>query len=414
MTQSLTAKDAAKQVVIRLKQAGHTAYWAGGCVRDLILRREPKDYDVATSAVPGEIAGLFKRTRKVGMHFGVVIVGVSRHWIEVATFRTDASYSDGRRPDAVTFSTPEEDAQRRDFTINGMFYDPTEDRIIDYVGGQADLQTGIIRAIGDPVLRIQEDRLRMLRAIRFAARLGFEVEEGTFRAVAANAEHLKGVSEERIREELEMLLSDANRQRGFDLLVSTGLIQSVFPEFKFEPTHLNLCHDIIGELPTDCSFTLPLSVLLSGEGSSMAGRTARRLTMSNESREKMAWLIDHQRRLDAPADLDLADLKRLLAQPAFSDLRNWQASRAHYDSTLSEAVNEIQRRIDRIPADTIAPPPLLTGSHLIRMRVPAGPEYKRILDAVYRAQLNEEITSEPQAIALAERLKDQPGDGLGA
>ena len=203
----LPPQDAAMAVVRRLRDHGHTAYLAGGCVRDMLLGREASDYDVATDATPDKICSLFSRTRKVGVQFGVVLVRQGRHWIETATFRTDVNYEDGRRPERVEFTTAEEDARRRDFTVNGLFYDPLEDRVIDYVAGRRDLEDGVIRAIGEPAARFAEDHLRLLRAVRFATRLGFQIEPETARAIRSHAAKIERISPERIREELEKMLA---------------------------------------------------------------------------------------------------------------------------------------------------------------------------------------------------------------
>jgi poly(A) polymerase len=223
-------KTSAIQIIQKLRLSGHEALLAGGCVRDLLLGREPKDFDVATSATPDEVVALFPGALTVGAHFGVVVVRQDHEQIEVATFRTDGSYKDGRHPESVTFSTAAEDAQRRDFTINGLFRDPIEDRVIDYVGGAADLEKRVLRAIGDAHQRFDEDKLRLLRAVRFATTLGFEIEEKTWQAVREHAPAIQSVSAERIRDELIKIFLHPNRLRGFDLLMDSGLMAQVLPE----------------------------------------------------------------------------------------------------------------------------------------------------------------------------------------
>src|SRR6266478_9441721 len=220
----------ARKVAARLREQGHIAYFAGGCVRDMVRGLIPKDYDIATDAQPEAVQTLFPRTFAVGAHFGVIIVIENGFQFEVATFRSDHAYIDGRHPTAVHFSSPEEDAQRRDFTINGMFYDPVAEKVIDLVGGRADIDAKLVRAIGDPTRRFTEDRLRMLRAVRFAATLGYEIEKATWEAVVANASSIIQISAERIRAELVRIFLSPERVRGWDLLDSSGLMRAILPE----------------------------------------------------------------------------------------------------------------------------------------------------------------------------------------
>jgi poly(A) polymerase len=222
----------ARAVVERLQNAGFEAFYAGGCVRDVLLGLVPKDYDIATSARPEQVQALFSRTYAVGAHFGVIIVLKDGHEFQVATFRSDGVYLDGRRPVEVTYSSPRQDAERRDFTINGMFYDPVRDEVIDYVEGQKDLRMGVIRAIGDPASRFREDRLRLLRAVRFSATFGFGIEPATWEALRVNAPEIHAVSAERIREELVRIFTSPTRVRGFDLLDSSGLMARILPEIE--------------------------------------------------------------------------------------------------------------------------------------------------------------------------------------
>src|ERR1700757_3960933 len=225
-------KEAARKIVERLRGEGHIAYFAGGCVRDIVRRVVPKDYDVATSATPESVQKLFPRTHAVGAHFGVIIVLENGFQFEVATFRSDDAYIDGRHPTAVHFSSPEEDAQRRDFTINGMFYDPVAEGVIDLVAGQADIGAKLVRAIGEPAKRFAEDRLRMLRAVRFAAVLDYEVDKATWTALVANADSINQIRAERIRDELVRIFLSANRVRGWDLLDTSGLMSAILPELQ--------------------------------------------------------------------------------------------------------------------------------------------------------------------------------------
>ncbi|MGA0111796.1 MAG: CCA tRNA nucleotidyltransferase, partial [Chthoniobacterales bacterium] len=265
--------SAATDIARRLQQAGHTAYFAGGCVRDELLGLDPHDYDIATSAKPDEVQKLFPHTQAVGAHFGVILVMEHGRAFEVATFRSDHEYIDGRRPEMVTFSTPEEDAARRDFTINGMFHDPVAGRFIDFVGGREDLKSKLLRAIGDPAARFREDKLRLLRAVRFAARFGYEIDPATWDALRAHAADIHAVSAERIREELVKILAHPSRVRGFDLLDQSGLLKEILPEIEalkgceqpaqFHPEGDVFVHTraMLELLPPDAPANLALSVL---------------------------------------------------------------------------------------------------------------------------------------------------------
>ncbi|MFN7562353.1 MAG: CCA tRNA nucleotidyltransferase, partial [Prosthecobacter sp.] len=268
-------REAAIRIIEKLTAAGHTALLAGGCVRDMLLGREAKDYDVATSATPEEVVKLFPGAKTVGAHFGVVVVRAGEHgFVEVATFRSDGSYSDGRRPDSVTFSTPEMDAERRDFTVNGLFYDPLAKKVIDYVGGEKDLKMGLLRAIGVAAQRFEEDRLRLMRAVRFATVLGFDIEHATWESVCGLADKITSVSIERIRDEFIKIMLHENRVRGFDLLVNSGLMQHILPEIlalqgceqppQFHPEGDVFVHTrlMLSLLPAEASLPLVMSVLL--------------------------------------------------------------------------------------------------------------------------------------------------------
>jgi poly(A) polymerase len=244
----------------RLQAAGHMAYFAGGCVRDELLGREPHDYDIATDATPPEVLQLFPRAQYVGAHFGVVVVHEGGAMFEIATFRTDGSYRDGRRPESVTFATPQEDAQRRDFTVNGMFLDPTDGKIIDYVGGRADLQSKVLRAIGDPVQRFREDRLRLMRAVRFAAALDYQMDTATWTALRAEVPSITDISIERVRDEFVRILLHRTRLRGFDLLDASGLLRMILPEMEAlkgcsQPNSTRKA--MSGPIPDSCSACFP-------------------------------------------------------------------------------------------------------------------------------------------------------------
>ena len=350
----LTEREFAVGVVRRLREAGHQALWAGGCVRDELLGLVPKDYDVATDATPEQVRRLFRRTVAVGAAFGVIeVLGPRSLAVEVATFRSDVSYSDGRHPDRVVFSSPREDAERRDFTINGMFFDPIEDRLIDYVGGQQDLQARVLRAIGEPARRFTEDKLRMLRGVRIATRFGLTIDPATAAATRAMAGQITVVSAERIADELHKLLVDPQRSRGVTLMYDLGLIGPVLPELlpmKGLPQGLPSAPSgdlwdhvmaVLDRLGGSASFPLAFAALLHDVGKPrVVARTAERYTfyhhehvgrriaseiclrlkLSNEERERVEWLVEkHQYLADAP-QMRPAKLKPILIHPGIEEL----------------------------------------------------------------------------------------------
>ncbi|HSQ56230.1 MAG TPA: CCA tRNA nucleotidyltransferase, partial [Gemmata sp.] len=355
----MTPREFAVDVVRNLQNAGFQALWAGGCVRDEILGLTPEDYDIATSARPEQLRPLFKRRNEIGASFGVVQVIGPRddcgEWltIEVATFRSDVSYSDGRRPDAVVFSSPEEDAKRRDFTINGMFFDPVKNELIDYVGGRADLDAKVLRAIGDPTARFTEDKLRILRAVRMATRFNLAIDPATLAAAKRMANEIRVVSAERIAEELRKLLTHPNRARGLRLLRDFELIEPILPELlptftlpqglPAAPTG-TLWHHIVRvveELRRDASFPLAFAAVLhdigkprvfartaekysfhshENVGREMAEKIAERLRLSLAEKAQVAWLVEkHQYLADAPT-MRLSKLKPILVHPHIRDL----------------------------------------------------------------------------------------------
>ncbi len=403
------AAEPAVRIVRRLRESGHEALLAGGCVRDLLLDREPKDYDVVTDARPDRVCDLFRRTRRVGAQFGVVLVRSRGVWVEVATFRSDGDYADGRHPSSIRFGDAQADALRRDFTINGMFLDPLSGEVIDYVGGRDDLRRRLVRAIGEPARRFAEDHLRMLRAVRFAVVLGFEIEPATLAAIRAHADRLARIAAERIREELERMLSHPDRARALDLLRETGLLDALWPEARWTAGQIDAARDRLADLPAGASFTAALAMLLADRGPEQAARICRQLAMSNEQTHRVRWLVEHQRDLDDPDALRLADLKRLLAHPAFADLCDMARARCARTPGGRERLARLEARIAAIPPDRIAPPPLVTGDDLLARGVRPGPIYKRVLDALYTRQLDEELTDRTQALAaLNELLAREP------
>lgn len=398
------AAEPAVKIVRRLVEAGHTALLAGGCVRDLLRGVQPHDYDVATDAPPDRVQDLFRATRHVGVQFGVVLVRQQRQWVEVATFRTESQYADGRRPEEVHFTDAAHDAFRRDFTINGMFLDPRGQTVIDYVGGRADLVTRQVRAIGVPAERFAEDHLRLLRAIRFAARLDFTLEDETRRAITTNAGRLRSVARERVHDELQRMLEHPRRARAVVLLAQTGLLGHLWDDVDWSDEDVTAARSLLDRLPEEAGFALCLAALLAHQTPQTADRLARDLACSNEERETAAWLVAHQADLDAPEAATLAGLKRLLHHPAFGELRRLLGARLAGQRGGAERLAQLDRRVAGIPADAVNPPPLVTGADLIARGVPPGPIFKRVLDQLYTEQLEETLTSREAALGRADQL----------
>ena len=410
--QPRTAGHAALQIVKKLRSDGHVAFLAGGCVRDMLLNRTPKDYDVATDARPNRVQELFPKARLVGAKFGVVLVRKSGFDVEVATFRSDGPYSDGRHPDAVVFGTEMEDARRRDFTINGLFLDPLDDRVIDYVGGREDLTAGIIRTIGDPEHRFAEDHLRMLRAVRLAARLGFTIEPHTASAIERLASNLRAISPERIWQELEEILTAPTRAIGWTLLVQLGLCDHfatglMVRESLLAPTlHLDSAiQRRLTALPNEpIDPGLALAALLCDGGVDAAKDICRALRLSNRLTQTVVWLVRSLPMLRQESSLELADFKILMAEPHWPQLLEL----LRVDLTASNAglgpYSAVRQRAEAIDSADVAPPPLLSGDDLSAIGMTPGPRFGEILKTVYRAQLNKKITTREQARELAGRL----------
>jgi poly(A) polymerase len=452
----------AVSVVQRLRAAGYEALWAGGCVRDQLLGLTPKDYDVATSARPEEVRRLFRRTVAVGISFGVVMVlGPETETgplkIEVATFRSDVSYSDGRRPDAVVYSSAREDALRRDFTINGMFFDPLEDRLVDYVGGQEDLRQGLLRAIGAPLQRFDEDKLRMLRAVRIASRFAFTLDPATRAAIETMAPQIAVVSAERVAEELRRILVDPRRATGMDLFMNLGLAAVLLPELvpmrglpqglppdfpALPPPGRPGMADAMGAGPeTDLwnhvlrvldrlegqpSFPLAFAALLHDVGKPrtvgrtpdrytfyshehvgrrLASEISLRLKLSNEERERVEWLVEKHQVLAEVRQMRTSKLKTLLIHPGIHELLALHRADALASNRSIDHVQYCEQLLHDWSSADLNPPPLLTGHDLARLGLEPGPIFKRLLDAVREAQLEGTITSTREALDLVEQLR---------
>jgi tRNA nucleotidyltransferase/poly(A) polymerase len=409
-------RDDALAVLTRLREAGHVAYFAGGCVRDLLLGLEAKDYDIATDAPPGTVRKLFPNTQAVGAAFGVILVRHRKSTIEVATFRSDGNYADGRRPESVRFTTAEEDAQRRDFTINGLFLDPIENKVIDYVGGQADLAARVIRAIGDPEKRFHEDHLRLLRAVRFAARLNFTIDERTTEAIKREAPNLKRISPERIADELRRMLTAYNRAYAWRCLYYLGLSKEIFRSLDFGGSPLLF---MVLDLPINISFSLalattalghqfgtkPIVALLERSSVTKTVRTVRTLLkISNDESEGMEQIL-----LDAGAALQgwtLAQRMRFMARPTARETRQLLAAIAVAEKEHQATIAALEESLRPLENVDCAPTPLITGDDLTAAGWPPGPVFKRVLETVYDAQLEGRVKTKDQAMDLAVSLRN--------
>mgnify|MGYP001612529768 FL=1 len=404
-----SAWEAAVEVLRRLHAHGHQAVLAGGCVRDMLLGAVPKDYDVATDAAPHQVLQVFPRAKKVGAKFGVVLVRRHGHEIEVATFRTDGTYSDGRRPDEVVFGTAQDDAHRRDFTMNGLFYDPLLGQIVDYVDGRRDLDAKILRTIGDPDERFREDHLRMLRAVRLAARLGFSIEQGTAEAIRRQAHFLPSISVERIWMELEQILSAPSRGSAWRLMHEFGLDVNLAASWTSHPELDSAARDRLAALPgVPLEPRLPLAALIGSRGVAAVADICRDLRLSNRISENVGWLTTAlptvQRR-----DLSLADFKRLLAGPAWQDLCELLRADLEVSGRGLAAYDSACARAAGIAPDAVAPPPLVTGDDLFALGLTPGPLFGELLDAVYDAQLEESVATKAGALALVRQLLTRQG-----
>jgi poly(A) polymerase len=442
----MTARQLALEIVERLRGAGHAAYFAGGCVRDMLLGREPQDYDVVTAAPPARVRDLFPDALAVGAQFGVMLVRREATQVEVATFRSDHAYLDGRRPSGVTFTaSAAEDVRRRDFTINGLLYDPLGDEVLDFVGGRSDLDARLVRAIGDPAARFAEDHLRLLRAVRFAARLAFEIEPGTRQAIGAHSAAITQVAAERVRDELVRILSEGGARRGFEMLDQTGLLSHLLPEVaamqgvaqppEFHPegdvwTHTLL---MLGML-RDPTPTLALGVLLHDVGKPPTFRIADRIRFDNhceigarmaeeicgrlrfsrrQTDQILALVRNHLRFKDAP-HMRESTLKRFLRLPAFEEHLELHRLDCLSSHRRLENYDLVRQAWLRLGEEGIRPPRLITGDDLLALGHRPGPLYRQILDAVEEAQLNRRVASRDEALALVQEQFPAPASGLPA
>jgi poly(A) polymerase len=430
-------EETARAVAARLRERGHVAYFAGGSVRDLLRGETPKDIDVATDAKPEAVQQIFPRTYAVGAHFGVIVVVENGFQFEVATFRADDAYVDGRRPVAVHFSSPEEDAERRDFTINGMFYDPAAEQVIDFVGGQGDMKAKLIRAIGDPAQRFAEDRLRMLRAVRFATVLDYEIDSATWDALAAQAGKITEISAERIREELVRIFMSPDRVRGWDLLDSSGLLRAVLPELEpmkgcaqpeqFHPEGDVFQHTrlMLGLLPEQVSLPLVFSVLLHDVGkpatssvdetgrirfnghdrlgAEMTAQIMERLRFSRAEIDATVEMVrQHMVFKDVPK-MRVAKLKRFMARPTFADELELHRVDCESSHGMLENYEFLKEKREEFANEPIIPPPLVNGDDLIALGLKPGPRFGEILEAVETRQLEGMLGTRQEALDWVKR-----------
>ena len=430
----------ATRIVRRLREAGHEAYFAGGCVRDRLLGREAHDIDVATSARPEEVQKLFPRTVAVGAQFGVIVVLEDGLEFQVATFRADGVYLDGRRPESVTFTTAEGDAQRRDFTVNGLFFDPVEGEILDFVGGVEDLRAGIIRCIGEPAERFREDKLRLLRGVRFAATLGFEMDPPSWIALKEMVPAIATVSAERIRDELIKIFVHPSRVLGFDLLDASGLLEILLPEVtrmkgceqppEFHPEGDVFVHTrlMLSLLPETVSIPLVFSVLFHDIGkpgtfqrdetgrirfngheslsAAMTEKIFERLRFSNAPTDDTVAAVKNHMAFKDVQNMRVATLKRFLARPTIDDELELHRVDCLGSHGLIDNYDFLLAKREEFSREPLIPPPLITGQDLISLGWKPGPYFKRILDAVQVRQLEGSLTSRGEAMDWVATRRD--------
>ena len=433
------ARQHAAEIVRTLRDHGHQAYFAGGCVRDLLLGREPADYDVSTDATPQQVMQIFPQTYAVGEQFGVVLVPetVSDEAVEVATFRSDVGYSNGRHPDEVRFTKhPQEDVERRDFTINGMMLDPATNEVLDFVGGRDDLKAGIVRAIGDPERRFAEDKLRMLRAVRFAARFDYTIDPATLEAIKRLALHINQVSCERVREELTKMLTEGRARRAFELLDTTGLLPEVLPEIaamkgveqppEYHPEGDVFVHTLLllEKLPPGVSKTLAWGALLHDVGKpptfriapdrirfdghvevgvKMAAEICRRLRFSNHETDQILALVDNHMRFADVQRMNQSTLKKFLRLPGFDEHLELHRIDCLSSHGQLNAYEYAQEQLRSLPPEAIRPTPLITGRDLIEAGYEPGPRFREVLTAVEDAQLEGRLASREAAMEFVRR-----------
>jgi poly(A) polymerase len=391
--------DSAIEIIRELRRRGHEAYLVGGCVRDMVMQLEPADYDIATSARPEDVIRIFPRTESIGVQFGVVLVIHRGHPFEIATFRSDEAYIDGRRPSGVVFTDAKQDVLRRDFTINGLLYDPIDGHVIDYVDGQADIQARIVRAIGDPHARFEEDKLRILRAIRFGTRLGFTIEQGTWNAVLMMAPKIHQVSQERIRDEITRILTEGQAARGFRMLEESGLRTQVLPELSWTE-HIEKS---LGMLPRQSQNDFAAGVLLHHTPVKDVAGIVERLKFSRAEMHHICALVENLPRFSQVRQMSVSTLKRFFRLDRFHD--HLELARIHFASAGEDLVDYeyARRKREEWGEPNIWPAPLVTGDDLISIGFSPGPSFKEILTRVEDEQLEGRLNTRQQALDFVKR-----------
>lgn len=435
----MQARRVAKEIAGLIAAKGHQAWFAGGCVRDTLLGKEPHDFDIATSALPEEVVEWFPGANQVGAHFGVVIVKRHGVFVEIATFRTDGSYRDGRRPEQVRFSTPEEDAQRRDFTINGMFEVPETGEVVDFVGGRADLEARVLRAIGDPHARFREDSLRLLRAVRFANSLGFQMDPVTEAAVVASAPQLARISEERVRDEFSRIIGHPSRRDGISQLVDLGLMRSIAPEFletigceqppEWHPEGDVYVHTLImlGMLEPDAPLDLCLAVFFhdiakpptrtidsadgrirfNGHdrlGAKMAATIMRRLRYPNDLTARVCSMVERHMQFMNVQKMRVAKLKRFMAAETFAEELELHRVDCASSNGFTDNLEFLIERREAYADEPLLPPPLVSGRDLIDAGLRPGPIFKSLLEELQTEQLEGRISDREQGLEMMRAL----------
>jgi len=443
MTDKNSLKETAIDIVKRLREKGYSALFAGGCVRDMLMNSVPEDYDIATDARPEDIMHIFKRTVPVGVQFGVILIIENDFEFEVATFRSDGTYHDGRHPDSITYSDARGDALRRDFTINGMFYDPIDSKYSDYVGGMIDLKERLIRAIGDPLERFNEDRLRMIRAVRFACRFNYKIEGKTSEAIKKLHNKVSAVSAERIRDEIRKILTGPNPHIGVKMLDELNLLDEILPEVtamkgvaqpeNFHPegdvfTHTLLTLSELAAAGKSTGFSkgweLAMAVLLhdigkpvtyevtdrirfnnhDNIGAKMSEKICERLRMSNAEKERIVWLVKMHLYLRHAKEMRVSKLKRLFAHDGYPELAElYKVDSLASTGNLDDYVF-CQEMFEKLKEEEIKPVPLITGHDLIALGLKPGPIFSEILETIKDEQLEEKIKTKEQAIKRAKEL----------
>ena len=409
----MKSRQFAIDVTKQLQDAGYQALWAGGCVRDDLLGIEPSDFDVATNATPKEVRKLFgyKRTLSIGAAFGVITVLGPKpvEPIEIATFRKDGDYSDGRHPDSVEFSDAQHDALRRDFTINGMFFDPIKNEVIDFVGGQDDLRLGQVRAIGNPDQRIDEDKLRMLRAVRFAARFGYSLESETFQSVVKHRKEILRVSGERIAAEFQKMLQHPNRCRAVELLQQTKLFDVLLPEmstvFDDQQKRDNL-YQILQADGLDFSSALARLVYQTEKPFETIARVGHDWRLSNHQVDQATFILQHEQTIRNAHDLKWSAVQPTIVHQHFQPTLAFARDLVALRQETRQGIEHCMER-QRLPSEELDPPHLIDGNDLKQLGIAPGPIFKQILESVRNGQLDSEITNRDEAIELAQQLQKE-------